>query len=1025
MPLPPANTARTLSFPADLPPSRPPSLPQRYSVDGVLGQGSQGAVYSGTDSLTGVAVAIKVLPASGFGARSRVTREVAALRLLDVPGVVRLLDSGGDDRDTWIVMEHVVGDPFPAGRKTWDELRPVLTTLLEALARVHDVGLLHRDIKPQNVLVDAAGRPYLLDFGLVRGTVAGPTITRMGTVMGTPLYMPPEQVRGDRADRRSDLYALGAMVREALTGQVPFQSEHIGLMFEARVRSDPPTIQSELPDLPAEVVALLDALVARRPEARPASARAALSMLGGASLPEVLPWIGPRDAVLALVAAARRGDRATVTGPRGSGRTRTLQEVARALTEDGRTPRWVAPSDAPLGSLRGLLGEPDPADLEPLETMRTRLDAALQGGEPILVDDWEGVDPWSRSLLAAATGAVLASTLLGAAPPLRSLPPGTTADPPLAETATLRAFAGAELRALFGGSDRLLHLPSDASALLFRRTGGIAARIASEIQRWTEAGLATLVPGNDPTAQAQIWVTRAALDRIAGGFAGPPVADVVDHALPVELDELLAWVHLASPGCTVQRLASARGEPAWRIDLAVRQLEALGAIARLGGSAPGVQVLEPMRPSDALVSWVTDVRLAAHGAIARTLQPGAEGRMVHLVALGDGRAAVDDACALADRLVDDGRVPEAMAALLEAARLALSTEVEARLLWKQVATLAIQDGTRPVLAAAADILERSDAGPELLGLVTAALRQMSGERGAGPPPVPVGAEESADPDIQRLYWEVRVQAARGEGGKAYKRIVGEAEEWAWATATDAARAARANWVSSWLYQAGQIREAADEAEAGVLIPQPLGAKTRLMVRAMSCLLEVREVDRALAMAGQLAEIAEARRLPKVEAYAEWLRRAVANRLRTATGVDEELVAAVGEIGAPEVAAFVWVNEAVIAWWSGSPARGAELAGMAERALMAAGATVTAVWARAVRIACAPDAAAADACAGEAIGTGRADIIFEVLGVLKISGGLSDIWRTQALNALSRLEPKGYESWRRGALSPDEVAELFA
>ncbi len=255
-------------------------------------------------------------------------------------------------------------------------------------------------------------------------------------------------------------------------------------------------------------------------------------------------------------------------------------------------------------------------------------------------------------------------------------------------------------------------------------------------------------------------------------------------------------------------------------------------------------------------------------------------------------------------------------------------------------------------------------------------------------------------------------------------MVRAAEEWAWADASAEALAARAHWVSGWLYQTGQIREAAEEAEAGALLPQMLAGKMRLMVRAMSCLLEVREIERATRVAGELREIATARRLPRMEAYAEWLPRAVANRTRTAGGVDEELVTAVGEIGAPDIASLVWVTEAVIAWWRGEAARGAELAGMADRAFTDAGAVVPAVWARAVRIACSPNAGEAEACATAAVATGRPDVIWEVLGLLRVSAGLSDAWGEAAREALSRRIVLGYDDWRRGALCPDEVEQMF-
>lgn len=992
-------------------PRRPLSLPPRYTLDALLAQGGQGAVYEGVDALTGDTVAVKLSFFMDATATARMNREVAALRLLDIPGVVRLLDSGADEDGAWIVMERVPGRPFPAGRSTWEALEPVVLALLETLARVHDAGLLHRDIKPGNVLVDDVGRPVLLDFGLARGALAGPTITRAGAVMGTPRYMSPEQIRGERADRRSDLYALGAMIWEALVGEVPLESDHVALMFEARLRSDAPTVLTALPSLPLDVVRLVDSLVARRPEARPISARAAMALLHGGARAPVLPRIGGDEPVTALLAAAREGASANVAGPRGTGRTRVLQEVAAALALEGVEVRWVGAADAPLGSLRRLLGELEADDPDPLATMGGRL-AAVAAGGVFLVDDWETVDAWSRSLLVRASATVLSSSLPPGLPAVRrSLPPMIASEPPLRVVAMLRAFTQAEIAEIIAGPERLLHLPSDGAALLVRRTGGIAARVANEVARWTAAGLASLVDG-------RLRVGRTALDRISGGFAGPAVSDGIDDELPVDLDELLAWVHLGGPGCTIPRLAAARGEPAWRLDLAVRQLESLGAVARTNG------IIEPTRPATALLTWQSDVRMAVHGTFASTLPPGTPGRMYHLVALGDARGAVDDACALADHLAAEARLSEAMAALQEAGRLALSTGVWADSLWCRLATLAIQDGTRPALAAAAELLARSECDPVLGVLVTAALRLVSGERRSAMEALATLTDQP-DAGLERLRWEVRLQAARAEGGMAYASLIEGASRWALATGTDEARASRADWVSGWLFQAGDIRQAAKEAEAGALIPQPLDRRMRLMLRAMTCLLLLAEVQRVESLAAELRTLAHERRLPKMEAYGEWVSRLVANQLRTARGLDEDLIAAVGEIGAPEISGQIWVTEAVIAWWSGSHPRGAELARRAELAFLEAGARVTAVWARAVRVACAPDPLAAARIAAEAVATERQDIVLEVLGLLKLTGGLTGEWSEHVARALAEIRPVGYNSSRRGALSADEVRAAFA
>lgn len=1015
MPLPP-RAAATMSLYPGRAFFRPSSLPERYELGGLIGTGTQGSVYAGTDQQTGERVAIKILPTSDPGAVTRVTREIAALRLLAIPGVVRLIDSGGDESDTWIVMERLDGATFPAGRRTWEDLRPLVASLLETLARVHDMGLLHRDIKPGNVIVDGSGRPVLLDFGLVRGAVAGPTITRIGAVMGTPLYMAPEQVRGDRADRRTDLYALGAMVREALTGEVPFHGEQIGQIFDARLRLDPPTIQGDLPGLPDGAVALLDALVARRPEARPSSAREALALLEGGRAPELLPWLGARDAIDALVAAARAGAPGAVCGVRGSGRTRALREAAALLEAEGRVVRWISGADAPLGSLRTLLGEPAADDEDPLATMRARLDRV--DVSVVIADDWDTVDPWSRSLLADGRRCVLASTLPGRSP--APLGPEERAVP---QVGMVRPFTVAALERLFVGPERLLHLQSDGGALLFRRTGGLAALVVGELRRWVDAELAEVSTG-------RVRTTRRALDHIAGGFAGPPLADVVEGSIPGDLDDLLAWVHLASPGCTVERLASARGQPAWRVDLAIRQLEALGAVARLtglsrAGDSPARDVVEPLRPAAALASWANDTRLAAHSALARTLLPGAEGRMVHLVAAGDGVGAVQDACALAERLLDDGRLADAVAAVQEAARLAVSAGVPGGGLWRTLAALAIREGTRPVLATTVELLEQSDAAPALVEVASAALAQVSGqgERYAGK----LDAVHP-DPAVQLLRWEVRLQAAAGAARAEYHAVVLAAERWAVEVGTDDALAARANWCSSWLYREGRMREAADVAERGASIPQPAAGRMRLAMRAMSCLLLLAEVDRAGALARELVSLARTRRLIQIEGHGEWMLRAIANQSRTAEGIDEELVEAARGLDAPPLAGLILVNEAVIGWWLGTRetrARGAALARIAEGEFQKSGATASAVWARAVGIACEPDPVAANACAADAVATGRPDIILEVLGVLKLTGGLTGDWTTELGAVLDGLQPAGFNNARRGALSPDEVVAAFA
>ncbi|MEO1233903.1 MAG: serine/threonine-protein kinase, partial [Myxococcota bacterium] len=191
-----------------------------------LGRGAFGEVFRCVDEVTGHDVALKRLRPLAPLDGQRVRREICALRLLREPGVVRLLDDFEEDEAVHLVMSLVDGKPFPgAFVDGWDSLEPVVVSILETLARVHSAGVVHRDLKPANVLVDARASPVLLDFGLASGSVIGDRLTTDGEIVGTPHYLAPEQAFGAEVDGRADLYALGAMLYEALSGRVPHAGE--------------------------------------------------------------------------------------------------------------------------------------------------------------------------------------------------------------------------------------------------------------------------------------------------------------------------------------------------------------------------------------------------------------------------------------------------------------------------------------------------------------------------------------------------------------------------------------------------------------------------------------------------------------------------------------------------------------------------------------------------------------------------------------------------------------------------------
>ncbi|MFI5003420.1 MAG: serine/threonine-protein kinase [Solirubrobacterales bacterium] len=249
-----------------------------YRIDGTLGEGGMGTVYRATQLSLERVVALKVLTAelsADPGFRERFRREGLLQAALDHPHIVTVYEAGEADNRLFLAMRMVEGPTLKdlILRRQLDDRRALrlLTQVAEALDAAHAKGLIHRDVKPQNVLVGAGDHAYLADFGLTKGHDDA-AMTETGQFVGTIDYISPEQARGERATARSDVYALTAVLCECLTGQVPYVRATEERALLAHLTEPPPRLSEVRSNLPPAMDEVVAEGMAKDPEDRPASA---------------------------------------------------------------------------------------------------------------------------------------------------------------------------------------------------------------------------------------------------------------------------------------------------------------------------------------------------------------------------------------------------------------------------------------------------------------------------------------------------------------------------------------------------------------------------------------------------------------------------------------------------------------------------------------------------------------------------------------------------------------------------------
>jgi tRNA A-37 threonylcarbamoyl transferase component Bud32 len=281
----------------------------RYEIEDLVGTGGMSSVYRARDTVLGRRVAIKILHehhSSDDEYVERFRREARAIARLNHPNIVTIIDRGEFEGRQFIVFEHVPGDnlkdllrrqgPLPVA-----DAVAIAHQVARGLAFAHEHGIVHRDVKPQNVILDETGSPKVTDFGIARSLDPKEGLTDSGTLLGTSDYMAPEQARGMRVDERSDQYSLGVLLYELLTGEVPYPAETFMAAAMRHVNDPVPSVRERRPDVPLDVDAVVARAMAKDPGER-FSSTAAMA----AALEAALAETDGETGVLPVTPSARR-----------------------------------------------------------------------------------------------------------------------------------------------------------------------------------------------------------------------------------------------------------------------------------------------------------------------------------------------------------------------------------------------------------------------------------------------------------------------------------------------------------------------------------------------------------------------------------------------------------------------------------------------------------------------------------------------------------------------------------------------
>ncbi|MDH4033494.1 MAG: serine/threonine protein kinase, partial [candidate division Zixibacteria bacterium] len=250
------------------------TMVSHYRIVEKIGAGGMGEVYLAEDTKLSRNVALKFLPTHlcrDEDSRTRFTREAKAAAKLDHPNIVPVYEVGEYNGRPFFAMAHITGEPLrdvvKQGKLSVAEAVSLTQQICEGLHEAHEAGVVHRDIKPGNIIIDSKGKPRLLDFGLA--TVSGEEkLTQTGSTLGTVGYMAPEQITGGKVDKRSDLFSVGVILYEMLTGRRPFEGDNDAAIIRAITTSTPEPIARFKSGVTGELQQVINKALAKDPALR-------------------------------------------------------------------------------------------------------------------------------------------------------------------------------------------------------------------------------------------------------------------------------------------------------------------------------------------------------------------------------------------------------------------------------------------------------------------------------------------------------------------------------------------------------------------------------------------------------------------------------------------------------------------------------------------------------------------------------------------------------------------------------------